>query len=139
MNTIFARPLRTVSLRLKDLNRIVTVKDDTWNGFKKSEYIISYQDSKGEVANTVVRTATGQIGWIWSPKSLEEEILFDIVDVLSNRKNPPMNIWEVTSNTKNKLYLGWGFTWKKPVHYTVTGGGFSQNLQHLIIKKALGK
>lgn len=127
--------VRQVVPKLKNFNRVVVVSDDMWNGYPKSQFNVTYQKGNIVVANTVFRTSTGQIGWIDAKtKLLKEEILFDIVSIMCMQKTPPMNIWQFSQDNKNEIYTKWGFEWKKPVHYTVTGPGFSHNLQHLFMK-----
>ena len=150
--------VRTISTRfgkmypkLSDLKREVSVRDDTWNGFKKSQYEVLYLDNDYIIASTLIRVATGQIGWIntiYGPRMtpLREEILFDITGIMADQTKPPTQIWEVrtqnacpsmTKDHTDDLYKKWGFSWKTPVHYTVSGSGYNQNLQHLIVKKML--
>ncbi len=123
--------------KLHTLQRTITVTDDTWNNIPSADFRIEYRKDNMEFARARIRVAVGQIGWIsinhpHVRDGLREDILFDIVKIMSTYESPPETIWEAIVSPTDALYIKWGFQYKSPAHSSVTGSGWSRNLTDLL-------
>lgn len=115
---------------LGDFEEKVIVKDDTFNLVKNGEIRKEYYENNNRVAYVQYRLQSGQIGFLWvlhkyDINILGEQLLNRAFDDIME-KGKATEIWSATFFKEDFWDNVWNksFTFKEPVHPTVTGGGY---------------
>lgn len=121
-------------IQISSLRQVVKVIDDTYNKVPNGETNIDFFDGDKNVGHLSLRQHNGQIGIIvldnsYRRRGIGTQILDMSRDIILKYGNAD-TMWAVT--TKDHKY--WsnvpGMVWKEPAHESVTGPGYSVDINN---------
>jgi len=131
---IFKMELATPKIPLSSLRQVVNLIDDNWNNVTNGETKIDFFDEEKNIGHLYLRQHNGQIGILVLNKDYRRRGIGTQILNLSRDKiieyGKADTMWAVTVKDHGYWSNVPGMVWKEPAHESVTGSGYSVDINN---------